>query len=95
MLLHYYMSGQLRCYECERTEVIPGELEFQARARAGELQQVCKVCFLASELSVLVSQIECADSPTLIAGGLQALYGLAHRRLGDEIEGDQASPSQP
>ena len=95
MLLQSYMSGQLRCYECERTEAIPGELEFQARARSGELQQVCKVCFLSSELSLLVSQIECRDSRTLITEGLQALYGLAHQRLRDEVESEQATQLEP
>ena len=80
------MSGQqIRCLDCQRTEDLPGELEFQLVVLSGVLHQRCKVRHLAVEVAKLVAQIQSPDTRQTIIEGLQSLYVFAHGELQEEV----------
>ena len=83
------MSVQI-CVECKRSERFESEAEFQAKPVAGSLVQVCKGCFLVSELSQFLAGLESAEIRLTVVSGLEALYVLAKTQAETELEGHGA-----
>ena len=73
------------CAECGRSEQFAAQLEFVSKPVGGSLVQVCKGCFLLSELKELITQLESAETRNLVVTGLETLYSVAKEQVEVEL----------
>ena len=79
------MSSVPVCGLCGRSEQFSGQLAFQSKPIGGSLHQVCKACFLLSELDNLLGSIEDSEVRQTVVEGLETLYTVARIQVESEL----------
>ena len=79
------MSAVPVCGLCGRAGQFAGQLEFQSKPIGGALHQVCKGCFLLSELEAYLGILESAGVRNTVISGLGTLYSVARTQVELEL----------
>ena len=80
------MAASRCCCRCGLSEDVRPNLELTTLCTGGQLVEVCKVCYLVSEIGTLAARIACPSTRLVVQEGLEQLYLVARAQLENAAE---------